>query len=127
MAKISRSSSREPAKHETSGESPAEPKRVVPGAMSLELRAIIAKAKAEAMRELENINYTQTPRDPKMGPPKIWNLPPPRHRCCNVRQSSQQGNGRQKPKQGKGRKLTDIAADLKKPSAAIPMLFHLLR
>ena len=127
MAKIRRPSDKEPAKHETSGESRVERKRVAPGAMTLEVRAAIAKAKAEAMRELENINYTQAPRDPKMGLPKIWKLPFARQRCCNMRQSSEHGKGRHKPKQSKGRKLTDIAADLKKPSASIPMLFHLLR
>jgi hypothetical protein len=113
------------AKRKAPGKPSVKPK--VRGAMGLELRAAIAKAKAEAMRELEGIDYTQAPRDPKKEPLKVWKRPPARPECCHVRRSPQHGKGRHKPKQGKGRKLTDIAASLPKPSAAIPMLFHLLR
>lgn len=117
----------QPAKRKAPGKPPVKPKPTVRGAMALELRAAIAKAKAEAMRELEGIDYTQPPRDPKKEPIKVWKRPPVRSGCCHVRQSPQHGKGRHKPKQGKGRKLTDIAASLPKPSAAIAMLFHLLR
>jgi hypothetical protein len=72
------------AKRKAPGEPTVKPK--VRGAMGFELRATIAKAKAEAMRELEGIDYTQAPRDPKEEPLKIWKRPPVRRECCHVRQ-----------------------------------------
>jgi hypothetical protein len=74
------------AKRKAPGKPSVKPK--VRGAMGLELRAAIAKAKAEAMRELEGIDYTQA-----LPAPALASLLPEYIRRCCLLQAARSWTG----------------------------------